>query len=823
MQRQQSTSKPTRVERDLQRRRRPAPTTAPRAPGEALLRLQSVAGNQAVARLLDEREAGPPPAPAAATPAAPTASPEAPKRPWWRRALGRLADAAKERLLRPLAGIASKVPGYGLLAFALGRDPISGAAVERGGNALLKAVVQLIPGGGAVMASIEQSGALQRAGTWLSTEVPKLGLTWEAIGGLFARAFKSLKLTDVFSPAAAWERLAGIFGPPLARLRAFASAALGKLRELAFEAALAMGGGLAGQVMAVLRRGGSVLGSIFANPIGFAGNLIGAVRGGLGRFAANIGSHLKTGLFGWLFGALRGVIELPQRIDLRGVGSVVLQLLGLTWGRLRERLVVRLGAPRVSFIERSVDFVRRIATEGLPAVWEKILEFASGLTDTVIGGIREWVTNSIVGAAVAKLVTMFNPAGALIQAILSIYRAVQWLIQQAHQLGALATSIFDSLAAIASGSIGGAITAVENALARTLPVVISFLAGQLGLGNIGEHVRGVVNRVRAVVERAMARVVEFLATRFARVMGRGRQRLGGGDDWRPQSDGSIEDPRAVAQAMVANRLRGEFGATTAHEIVRDVGSRLAPHGLKRLEIGQPDGEGAQPVIAEASPPLVIAKLVAPKRSNQVRMTATMKIAGSSPLDSLDRPDGGFRFGEYRRGGKGAPSVHASQIDPPHGQSNAGAALVKPESGSDELRVVAWNSGEPVAGSNHSHAEQQFIHYFQQQRRLGKHVTHLQIAISHSPCPHCCGALASFLTRAQGVRAALRYEEPYYRAPRNGRPGLWTTQDDIAMLREAGWEVTPGGKPVEATQPAPELRLEVPQLVGAFTRRAARKS
>jgi Bacterial toxin 4 len=551
VQRQQSTSKPTRTERDLQPRPRPAATTAQRAPGEALLRLQSVAGNQAVARLLDEREVDPSSATAAATPAA-TASPEAPKRPWWRRALGRLADAAKERLLRPLAGIASKVPGYGLLAFALGRDPISGAAVERGGNALLKAVVQLIPGGGAVMASIEQSGALQRAGTWLSAEVPKLGLTWEAIGGLFARAFRSLKLTDVFSPAAAWERLAGIFGPPLARLRAFASAALGKLRELAFEAALAMGGGLAGQVMAVLRRGGSVLGSIFANPIGFAGNLIGAVRGGLGRFAANIGSHLKTGLFGWLFGALRGVIELPQRVDLRGVGSVVLQLLGLTWGRLRERLVVRLGAPRVSFIERSVDFVRRIATEGLSAVWEKVLEFASGLTDTVIGGIREWVTNSIVGAAVAKLVTMFNPAGALIQAILSIYRAVQWLIQQAHQLGALATSIFDSLAAIASGSIGGAISAVENALARTLPVVISFLAGQVGLGSIGEEVRGVVNRVRGVVERAMERVGNFIAARFGRPMGRRGEAADGADKRTPEQKKEALD-QAIKEADVTLR------------------------------------------------------------------------------------------------------------------------------------------------------------------------------------------------------------------------------------------------------------------------------
>lgn len=736
MQRQQSTSKPSRVERDLQRRRRPAPTTAQRAPGEALLRLQSVAGNQAVARLLDEREAGPPPAPAAARPAAPTASPEAPKRPWWRRALGRLADAAKERLLRPLAGIASKVPGYGLLAFALGRDPISGAAVERGGNALLKAVVQLIPGGGAVMASIEQSGALQRAGTWLSTEVPKLGLTWEAIGGLFARAFKSLKLTDVFSPAAAWERLAGIFGPPLARLRAFASAALGKLRELAFEAALAMGGGLAGQVMAVLRRGGSVLGSIFANPIGFAGNLIGAVRGGLGRFAANIGSHLKTGLFGWLFGALRGVIELPQRFDLRGVGSVVLQLLGLTWGRLRERLVVRLGAPRVSFIERSVDFVRRIATEGLSAVWEKVLEFASGLTDTVIGGIREWVTNSIVGAAVAKLVTMFNPAGALIQAILSIYRAVQWLIQQAHQLGTLATSIFDSLAAIASGSIGGAITAVENALARTLPVVISFLAGQLGLGNIGEHVRGVVNRVRGVVERAIGRVVEFLAGRFRRVKGVSEQK--GDTEQPPDDENRTHLKRRIRTDIERRGLRGDLHPEHLRDMLTKVHARFRPEGLKRLGVVEkPDYAGELEILAVASPASGVGKI-----SLNARLVPDDLDLGY--ITALTASLNGQRLGAHRsQDGK-----HA------------------------EVHLVEF-----------------LEHNWEQLAEPGRQ-NRLTVKLTRTPCPECATALDNFVAtkRSAGYPTQLELQMmSLHRAGQRDAPASIVT---LELLRQRGHRLSP---------------------------------
>jgi hypothetical protein len=629
-----STSRRAPEARDPQRRPRPpARSPAPPAPSAAVLRLQASAGNQAVARLLDERQA-------AKSPAAPESkvAAQGPQKSWWGDALGGLASAARERLLSPLAGIARRVPGYGLLAVALGRDPISGQAVERGGEAVLRALVDLVPGGAAVMANLQQSGALQRAGAWLSSEVPKLGLTWEAVGGLFARAFSALKATDVFSPAAAWGRLAGIFEPPLGRLRAFGSAAVGKLRELAFEGALSMGGGLAGQVLAVLRRGGSVIGSIFANPVGFAGNLIGAVRGGLGRFASNIGTHLKTGLFGWLFGALRGVIELPQRFDLRGIGTVVLQLLGLTWGRLRERLVGRLGGPRVAFLERSVDFVRRIATEGLPAVWSKILEFASGLTETVVGAIREWVTNSIVGAAISRLVTMFNPVGAVIQAILSIYRAVQWLIQRADQLRTLATSIFDSLAAIASGSLGGAITAVENALARTLPVVISFLAGQLGLGNIGEHVRRVVDRVRGMVERAIGRVVDFVTTRFGRRGGRRGEAT------------EIEDDRTPAQKQQALDQAIEESDSVLRDpqvTLDEVPKRLAPiRSRHRLSSLIPVKDSETPEAAT----LRVEGAVNPKKSSSPKVV---------PKGGKGQAD--VREGDIIRYGQRAPGLERHEV------------------------------------------------------------------------------------------------------------------------------------------------------------------
>jgi hypothetical protein len=258
------------------------------------------------------------------------------------------------------------------------------------------------------------------------------------------------------------------------------------------------------------------------------------------------------------------VVELPKRFDLAGIGSMVLQVLGLTWGRLRERLVGRIGAPRVAFLERTIDFVQRIATDGLAAVWGKVVEFASGLTETVVGAIREWVMNSIVGAAITRLVTMFNPVGALIQAVMSIYRAIQWLMQKAEQLRSLAASIFDSIAAIASGSLGGAITAVENALARTLPVVISFLATQLGLGNITDHIRGVIDKIRGTVDRAIGKVVDWVVGRFR---------------------GSRKDQTAGSATIADNASKAAQGGARRDEARFEVGG--ANHSVWVDETAQP--------------------------------------------------------------------------------------------------------------------------------------------------------------------------------------------------------------------------------------------
>jgi hypothetical protein len=564
------------------------------SPGLAL-QLQRSAGNAAVSGMIARQAAAaaaPPPAPTAAPVSVPTSTGPA--------AAGREQEV--DSALTFIADYARRVPGYTLLTRAIGSDPITGQRVDSSTGAIVREIAAIVPGGTEMLQRLEQSGALDRAGAWLQQEIPALGLSYERISQLFQQAWDSISAWDLFDPAGAWDRLAHIFQGPVDRLIAFAERASEKLLEFALEAMLAAGGGASEQVMAILRRAGQAFMAIVRDPIGFARNLVNAVMSGFQGFLRNIGAHLQRGLIGWLTGALGGAIRLPERLDFEGIVSLVTQVLGLTWERIRERLVRMIGARRVAWLERSIDFVRDLVTRGPAAAWERILEFARGLADQVLDGIREWITESVVGAAIRRLVTMFNPAGAIINAVIAIYDTIQFVIERARQIGEFITSVADSIAEIASGAIGRAADAVEGALGRAVPLAIGFLADLIGLGNVGERVRGIIERIRETVDGAIDRLMEWIVARFS---GRGRQEEAGAAAAEGAQPGA-EGQQAPAEGAEAGAAAQEPAETTAvkeraltmvqerarrgglqsmeawHTLLQGIMGELGPQGLKGL-------------------------------------------------------------------------------------------------------------------------------------------------------------------------------------------------------------------------------------------------
>ena len=123
-----------------------------------------------------------------------------------------------------------------------------------------------------------------------------------------------------------------------------------------------------------------------------------------------------------------------------------------------------------------------LVTQGPAAAWEQIKAELTELKDQLISQVTQMIQMEVVKAAVTKLVSMLNPAGAVIQAIIAIYNTVTFFIEKISQIGAVVASFIDSISAIAAGQVDGAAKRVEQTMANTLTVVIAFLAKFAGLG-----------------------------------------------------------------------------------------------------------------------------------------------------------------------------------------------------------------------------------------------------------------------------------------------------------------------------------------------------
>ena len=128
-----------------------------------------------------------------------------------------------------------------------------------------------------------------------------------------------------------------------------------------------------------------------------------------------------------------------------------------------------------------------------------------------------FVREKIVTAAVTKLVTSLNPAGAFIQAIIAIYNTIMFLVERLKQIGQVAMAVIDAIAAIAAGVIVPAANKVEQTMAGLLTLVISFLARLVGLGNVSEAVSNVIAKVRAPIDKALDRVVEWIVATATKI------------------------------------------------------------------------------------------------------------------------------------------------------------------------------------------------------------------------------------------------------------------------------------------------------------------
>ncbi|WP_306313771.1 YwqJ-related putative deaminase [Streptomyces hydrogenans] len=342
-------------------------------------------------------------------------------------------------------------------------------------------------------------------------------------------------------------------------------------------------------LLGILAKAASAIMKIIKDPIGFLGNLVKAVGAGLNLFVANIGDHLKKGLVSWLLGtATKAGLEIPERFDLRGIITLITSLLGLTWDNIRTR-ITRKGVPEeaMTAVETSVPVAQSLAKEGPAGAVKEIEAEAGDLKSTILSKLTEYLVPTVIIAGVTWILSLLNPASAFVRAVKGIIDIVTFVVNQGAQIADFVNAVLDAVIEIANGGAAGVPKMVETALAASIPLLIGFLASLLGIGNLANKVKSVFQAVSKPVNRAIDKIVDFIAKKGKALWGKLKKKDGPSND--PDEASRKEKEKALERAMweAEQKTRELTGRPTTKEVIKTLLDPIRrKYRLTRLEAQQ---------------------------------------------------------------------------------------------------------------------------------------------------------------------------------------------------------------------------------------------
>jgi hypothetical protein len=288
-----------------------------------------------------------------------------------------------------------------------------------------------------------------------------------------------------------------------------------KNKGLVAKAADAIGGAikaiieLGRMLMGVLRKAVSAIGAILKDPIGFLGNLVTGVGGGLKLFMRNAGRHLQGGVLAWLLGTGGAMgLQLPKTFDILGILTLIAMILGLSWPNIRARLARRVPNQALVAAETAVPLVSQVKRRGVAGMWDDLKTRVGDLKKELISNLVKFLLPTIIIAGITWIVSLFNPASAFIRACKMIIDIIRFIVTNARQIIDFVNAVLDAVLAIARGGTGGVPALVERALVRAIPVLIGALAALLGIGGIAGKVKQVFQKIARPVNRAIDWVID---------------------------------------------------------------------------------------------------------------------------------------------------------------------------------------------------------------------------------------------------------------------------------------------------------------------------
>jgi hypothetical protein len=424
----------------------------------------------------------------------------------------------KEVMMRHLSEWARTVRGYPLVTVIIGKDPFTNEAVPFTMENVIKGFFSLMDGGVEQYNQLKESGAIDRTVGKITAAVRRLNMTPMAIVQLFIDLWNSFSIRDLMNPIAAFRRILDRFATPIRRLIAFVI----EIVKIVIEAILIVMNFPFDIVNNIIAKAMAAFDQIKRNPVAFLKNLLRAIKQGFVQFFENILQHLLGGLADWVFFQLKDLgIQKPEDLSFRSILKLVIDVLGISMQRIMDKvwkkLEEKIGKEKVEKIKRVIDklegiwkFIKDVMERGPVAIWEFIQEKLSNFWTTIIDAAKNFIMERIIGAVVTKLLSMLDPTGimAVVNSVIAIYRAIQSFIAYIRQMLEIVNSFVEGVAEIAMGNIRVAAGFVERSMARAIPIVIGFLANQVGLGKVADKLKEVIESIREKVDAAIDWLVD---------------------------------------------------------------------------------------------------------------------------------------------------------------------------------------------------------------------------------------------------------------------------------------------------------------------------
>jgi len=157
----------------------------------------------------------------------------------------RVARLGIQDALDYFADKAAWIPGFTMFTFLLGFNPISLRAVSRTAANLLRALIQLLPGGPLITQALDNHGLIDRVAAWAEGQLSALGDIGASVRQSVDDFLDDLSWTDIFDLGGLWDRAKRIVSTPIDRIISFGSSLISGIIDFVKDAILRPIGALA--------------------------------------------------------------------------------------------------------------------------------------------------------------------------------------------------------------------------------------------------------------------------------------------------------------------------------------------------------------------------------------------------------------------------------------------------------------------------------------------------------------------------------------------------------------------------------------------------